>query len=287
MNSFLSIWGVSIGILIVTFVLAVLFQRFASRLIKRNSAAIKSDPTNYKFLKHTLTALIYIVGISWALHRIEYFRTIAGSLLAGAGILAVAVGFASQQALGNVISGVFIVVFKPFKIGDRLTVRDTLRGLVEDITLRHTVIRDMENRRIVIPNSVMSSEVIVNADLLDNRVCRFVEIAISYESDIEKARKIMMEEAMAHPTRIDGRSEEQLERGAPELPVKVVLLGDSGVTLRAWVWAPDHQSGFQMHCDLLETIKMRFDSAGIEIPFPHRTIVYKKDIQQKPDETST
>jgi len=71
-------------------------------------------------------------------------------MLAGAGILAVAVGFASQAALSNIISGVFVVIFKPFRVGDRLKINE-LTGVVEDITLRHTVIRDLENKRIIIP----------------------------------------------------------------------------------------------------------------------------------------
>jgi len=98
-------------------------------------------------------------------------RALASSFLAGAGILAVAVGFASQHALGNIISGVFIVIFKPFRVTDRVKLRE-LTGVVEDITLRHTIIRDFENKRIIIPNFLISEEIIVNSNFEDDRICK-------------------------------------------------------------------------------------------------------------------
>lgn len=96
--------------------------------------------------------------MSWAVYETNALRTVATSLLAGAGILAVAVGFASQQALSNIVSGIMIVIFKPFRVNDRLNIGTTFNGIVEDITLRHTVIRDFENKRIIVPNMVISQE---------------------------------------------------------------------------------------------------------------------------------
>ncbi len=270
---------VSLGIIVFTFIAAYLFQRFFNRFILNSTRLLKNDPTNYKFLKHVLVSIIYVVGFSMAIYRIEYLQVLASSLLAGAGILAVAVGFASQAALSNVISGLFIIVFKPYRINDRVTVKDNLRGIVEDITLRHTVIRDFENRRIIIPNTVMSEEVIVNADMADEKVCRFVEIGISYDSDVKKAKQIMREEVVKHPMHIDARTPEQVEKGKDEAEVRVIGLGESSVNLRAWAWAANQAEGFNMHCDLLESIKERFDAEGIEIPFPYRTVVFKNAIE--------
>lgn len=263
------------AIITITFLLAYLFRRFFNLFILDSTRIVKNDPTNYKFLKHVISTMIYLIGISLAVYRIEPLRAVASSLLAGAGILAVAVGFASQAALSNIISGIFIIVYKPFRVNDRITIRDTLRGVVEDITLRHTIIRDFENKRIVIPNAVMSEEVIVNADLNEEKICRFVEVGISYDSDVSKAKRIMQEEAMKHPLHIDNRSEEKIAEGQEEISTRVISFGDSSVNLRAWVWAANQADGFEMHCDLLESIKARFDAEGIEIPFPYRTLVFK------------
>lgn len=267
--------GVFIGIIIATIIIASIFSRLFGRFIKKSSIIIRNDPTNYQFLRHSITAVIYLIGFGMAVYAMPNLRGVANSLLAGAGILAIAVGFASQQALSNVVSGVFIVVFKPFRVNDRLIIRNTLNGVVEDITLRHTVIRDFNNRRIIIPNNIISEEVIINADFNDDKICKWVEIGISYDSDIDKARQIMQEEALHHPMRIDNRTPEQIEKGVPELLVRLIALGDFAVTLRAYVWAKDNADAFAMGCDLLESIKKRFDREGIEIPFPYRTLVFK------------
>jgi len=263
-----------VAILAGTILLAIIVKRAFSEFIKRSSGELDNDPTNYKFLQHALVAVIYLSGFSFAFWNIPLLQHIAQTALAGAGILAIAVGFASQQALGNVISGIFIVMFKPYRINDRILVRTDLRGIVEDINLRHTVIRNFENQRIIIPNSVISNEVLVNSNFEDDKICKFVDIGISYSSDIDLARKIITEEAEAHPHCIDNRTPEDIKNGIPKVTVRVVMFAESSVNLRAWVWAADPQSAFVMGCDLNESIKKRFDADGIVIPFPQRTISY-------------
>lgn len=278
MNIEFTLFATFLGIIAATLLVAFLFNRFFKRFIARSSLVMRNDPTNYHFLMHTVSAVIYIVGFSWAVFMLPSMRTIASSLLAGAGILAVAVGFASQHALSNLISGMFIVIFKPFRVNDRLKIRDKLSGVVEDITLRHTVIRDFENRRIIIPNAVISEEVIINSDITEDKICKWLEIGISYDSDIDRARAIMTEEALNHPLQMDNRTPEQIAEGVPEVMVRVISLGEYSVTLRAYIWAANNADAWAMGCDLMESIKKRFDAEGIEIPFPYRTLVYKRDM---------
>lgn len=267
--------GVFFAIILTTVIIAAIFSRVVGRFIRRSSILIKNDPTNYQFLRHFLTGIIYLVGFSMAVYTMPNLRAVANSLLAGAGILAVAVGFASQHALSNVVSGVFIVIFKPFRVNDRIEIRNELLGVVEDITLRHTVIRDFKNRRIIIPNAIISEEFIVNSNFEDDKICKWIEIPISYDSDIDQARALMQDEAMQHPLHVDVRTPEEIEAGAPEIRVRVIAIQDSGILLRAYVWAGNAASGWAMYCDLLESIKKRFDREGIEIPYPHHSLVYK------------
>lgn len=269
-----SYYGLAVGILVGTLILAALVGRFFRSLIKRSTDEMKNDPTNYLFLRHLIVGVIYLVGIGVAVYTVPELRGLASSLLAGAGILAVAVGFASQHALSNVISGMFIVIFKPFRVNDRITVRD-MGGVIEDITLRHTVIRNFENRRIIIPNSLISDEILVNADFGDGKICKWIEVSISYESNIDLAKQIMREEAMAHPLLIDNRNAEQIDAGEPQVMVRLLALQDSGILLRAWAWTEGQADSFVLGCDLYESIKKRFDREGIEIPYPHRTVVQK------------
>ncbi|HKK26054.1 MAG TPA: mechanosensitive ion channel family protein [Gracilimonas sp.] len=265
------------SIIFLTIIVASVTTRIINLMIKRTEEAEDNeDVTNLVFFKRSVIVLIYITGFSFAIYMVPQLRVIAASLLAGAGLLAVAVGFASQAALSNVIGGLFIVIFKPYKIGDRILVRTDLNGVVEDINLRHTVIRNFENKRIIIPNSVISNEVVINSNYEDNQICKFINMGISYDSDIDLAKEIMRDEVEKHPLSVDARTDEQKEAGEPRVPVRVIMMGDSSVNLRAWSWANNPPDAFVMECDLLESIKKRFDKEGIEIPFPHRTLVYKE-----------
>jgi len=262
---------------IVIVVVTVIVARISKRLFKRfvvSNTTEDDDLTNYKFIEHSLSTIIYLIGFSFAIWNIPDLEHIAQSLVAGAGILAIAVGFASQQALGNIISGLFIVIYKPYVINDRITLRTDLRGVVEDISLRHTVIRNFENQRIIIPNSVISNEVLINSNFSDTQICRFIDVGISYSSDIDLAKKIIAEEIENHPLNIDVRTPEDINQGVPRVTVRLISLMDSSVTIRGWAWANNANDAFVLQCDLLESIKKRFDKEGIVIPFPQRTISF-------------
>ena len=264
-----------LSILLATLILVWLFRRSYFRLLHLRATHDEYDPTNYKFLGHLLTALFYIIGFSFAIYTFPPLRTLATSLLAGAGILAVAVGFASQAALSNIVSGLFIVIFKPFRVNDRVMIRDTLSGIVEDITLRHTVIRNFENRRIVVPNSIISNEVLTNSDFGETKVCRFLEFTIALDSNVDKAKEIVSSQIRVHEFYFDNRTQEEKENGTPEVTVRVINIDANGVRIRGWAWAENSPKSFVMFCDLLESIKKAFDAEGIEIAYPHRVTIAK------------
>lgn len=273
----LDTFGIPLVIILLTFLMAYLVDLFFKRLIQKSTEEMKNDPTNYKFFRHAVRAILYITGISIAIYTMPSLRVLANSLLAGAGVLAVAVGFASQHALGNIISGIFIVIFKPFRVNDRLSLGE-LTGIVEDITLRHTVIRDFQNRRIIIPNSKISDEIIINADFVDDKICKWIEIGIGYDSDIEKAKEIVKNQIISHPLSIDNRTPKETKEGMEIATVKVIELGEFSVNLRGFAWARNSADAFNMRCDLLESIKLQFNQENIDIPFPHRTLIYKDNL---------
>ena len=274
---------ISIGIiLLVTAIAATISAKLFNRAIKNSETEEgHHDLTNLKFLKRGATVLIYMIGLGIAIYLVPPLKGIAKGMFASAGLVAIAIGFAAQQALGNIISGIFIVVFKPYKIGDRILVRTDLSGVVEDINLRHTVIKNFENKRIIIPNSVISDEVVINSNYTDSRIIKWIDMSISYDSDIDLARQIMQEEIAAHPNFIDMRSQEQISDGEPLVPVRLISFGDSSVNLRGWAWAEKPSKGFVLGTDLNESIKKRFDKEGIEIPYPYRQIVHKESKSDK------
>lgn len=257
--------GLFFGTLALTLIIGWLFNRLLYRIIKNSTQIMQNDPTNYKFFRRVITVLIYTVGFSIAIYMIPGMRTLAQSLLAGAGILALAAGFASQHALSNILSGMFIVLFKPFRIGDRLQIRD-LSGKVEDITLRHTVIRDYQNKRIIVPNTVISDEILINADFTADGSCSWIDISIGYEADLDLAKKLLSEEVNQHPLLIDKRSQAQKTAGAPKANVRVVSLANYAISLRAWAWAKDATDAFEIQCDVYENIIRKYAAEGIPMP---------------------
>jgi small-conductance mechanosensitive channel len=260
----------------ITIVVSFLFRLFIKASERRLMKKEGYDLTGYSFLKHIINSLIYIIGISTALVQVPELKIVGHSLLAGAGVASLVLGLASQQALSNIMSGILIVIFKPFRINDRITIRENVTGIVEDINLRQVVIRDFENNRIIIPNSVIGSELIVNAHISDNKSCKFIDVGIGYSSDVERALEIMKEEVTKHPLHIDNRTAEEKKNHLPVAIARVIGLGESSVNLRCWAWSQNAADGYIMECDLLQSIKKRFDIEGIEIPFPQRTVTVKK-----------
>lgn len=268
---------ITIVIIVSLSVVAKILRRLLKRYFEKENHYGSKDQTNYLFLKNAVNFVVFILGLFLIFYTIPSLRALGITLFASAGIFAAVLGFASQQAFSNIIGGIFIVIFKPFRVQDIIQVGDSIWGLVEDITIRHTVIRSFENRRYIIPNSTMSSETILNSSIEDSRVCIFLEMGISYDSDVEKAFQIMQEEGLKHKYFIDHRTEEEIAEGLPPINCRIIGFGDSSVNLRAYIWAPDPLKGFDLKTDLYLAVKKRFDAEGIEIPFPYRTIVYKNE----------
>lgn len=252
------------------------FKRSINRKIQN-----KYDPTSFKFLRYVAVTTIYFLGILFGLLAFPSLRGVAQTALGGAGVIAIVIGVASQEALANLVGGVFIISFKPFRVGDLIKVTDTMVGTVTDITLRHTIIRNFENKMIVIPNSIINKEKLVNYNLGELKCCERIEIGISYDSDIELAKKIMREECENHPLILDNRSIFDKEMNLPIVKTAVISLNDFSITVRAWAWGRRFEDCFELKIAVLESIKNRFDKEGVEIPFPYRTIVMKEKKEVK------
>lgn len=261
-------------VIIFTIIVATIASSWFKRSLTRRLAN-KQDTTNFKFLRYVVVIAIYFIGALFCLLAIPSLHAVAQTALGGAGIIALVVGISSQEALSNLIGGFFIISFKPFKIGDIIQLSDTQIGRVADITLRHTVIRTFTNRMIVIPNSIINKEKLVNLDLIESTCCEYVEMGISYDSDVKLAKKIMQEECEKHPLIIDNRTEQDKQDGKPKIRIAVVALEDSAVVIRVWAWAKNFSHSIAIKRDLFESVKARFDAEGVEIPFPYRTIVVK------------
>lgn len=262
----------------VAIVLGRILRFFIGQSVKGASHKIKVDPTKYSFVKNAVEFIVYVIAIIIIFNSIPRLKDYGTALFASAGVLAAIVGFASQSAFSNIISGIFIVIFKPFSVGDRIRVGQLYQGDVEDITLRHTVIRDFENKRIVMPNTVISNETIVNSTLSDDKLCILLEVVISFSSSVDTAMRIIQQESLKHPLCLDNRTTQEKKENKPQVIVRLIAFTDLGVQLRAYVWAKDPAESFILRCDLNKSIKERFDKEGIEFAAAQRTILVNDTI---------
>lgn len=265
-------------IIVCTIVLNRLIRWTIHRLMVGDSRGLNVDHTKFAFFKNAISLFIWIIAGITIIYTIPAFRSLALTLFTGAGLLVAIAGFAAQKAFANIISGVFIVIFRPFRVGDQIKVGDNYYGTVEDITLRHTVIVNFENKRVIIPNASISEDTVINDTITEPKVCRHILVGISYDSDVDLAIRIIQEVAEAHPLFYDNRTQAEKKKGIPAVQVRLIDFGDFSVNLKAFVWTKDPVLVFEMHSDINRQIKKRFDREGIEIPFPYRTIVYKKDL---------
>ncbi len=267
-------------VVIGAFVAERIIRKLLRRVYLRSNQGYE-DRTRYRFLRNATRFIVTLLAGASIIYIVPSFKHLAVTLFAGAGILVAILGLATQRAFSNIISGIFIVGFKPFRVGDVIKVGAIDSGVVEDITLRHTVIVTFENRRVIIPNAVISDDVIVNSSITDEATCEFVEVRVSYESDLDRAMAILQEACAAHPDCIDKRTPEEDKRGQHKVIVRVIRLDESAVVLRAYAWAKEPAIARMMHYDLNRTIKLHFDQEGIIIPYPQRT-VHMKAIAAQP-----
>lgn len=187
-----------------------------------------------------------------------------GAALAGLGVVGIAIGFAAQDTLANVIAGFMIFWDKPFGLGDWITVEQKY-GMVTNITLRTTRIRTRSNTFIVIPNKTIIDEMIVNHSKHgESRID--IPVGIAYKESIDEARNVLLKAVSS----IDGVMSE------PEPDVVIDELGDSSVNMRVRVWVEIAEREKPVFFQCIEACKKALDEAGIEIPFPQRDVHMKK-----------
>jgi len=220
-----------------------------------------------RFVFNIMRTLICLAGALLMIGQLPQLSSVVQTILAGSGILVLAVSLSAQESLNNIISGLFITLFKPFEVGDRVTmIGADITGNIEDITLRHTIIKTFTNTRIVVPNATMNKEIVENSHLIDTRASAFVDVTVSYASDIDKAIAIMAEVIGSHPAFLDRRTDEE-KAAVPKVQVYVRELGSTGIALRANMWTRTVDENFSACSDVRLRIKKEFDAAGIEIPY--------------------
>ncbi len=260
-NEYLVPFGINLVIAILVFYIGRAVARAIVRAIGKIGERANMDESLLKFLTDLAYALLLMIVIIAALERLGVKTTAAIAVL---GAMGLAVGLAMQGSLGNFASGVMIILFKPYKVGDIVSVAGETGG-VESIKVFNTVLVTPDNRQIMIPNGQITSGKIENLTVRGERRID-LEVGIGYDDDI-KAAKQTLEQILAADDRI---------LKEPGAQVAVASLGDNSVNLvvRPWVKVADY---WDVRFDTIETIKRTFDDKGISFPYPQRDVhLYKQ-----------
>lgn len=244
---------ISLIIIVTSFAVKIadrMLQNYIPRVVDR--VEVRLDETAQLMIRRLVSALIYIVGLMLIIFQIPQLHNLAVAMLASAGIAGLAIGFAAKDSLSNFISGIFMVVFQPFRVGDYVDFRGDY-GEVEDLTLRHTVIRTWDNRRIIVPNSIMSTESIINWSIREPEITWTVEFDIAKIEDIDRAREIILQTARGNSRVLKDR----------EIKVLLTSSKHSELILKLYVHVPGREVAQEIGCDIREAALKEFDKVGI------------------------
>ena len=207
------------------------------------------------------SAVVWVAAVTVAFTLAGYGAFLSAFAVFGSA-LALAVGFAAQDLLGNFVAGVFILKDKPFQVGDWIQWNGNT-GRVEDIDLRVSRIRTFDNEQITVPNGDLANSAVTNPVAYETLRQKFV-FGIGYDDDIGEATDIILEEAEAHS--------DILEEPGPS--VRLVELGGSDVGLQSrwWIDDPDRGDFVRVRSEYVTAVKEAFDEAGIDIPYVHRQL---------------
>ncbi len=256
LNDYVIPWGIRIVLALAIFFIGKAIARSIADFTKKPMEKSGMDEMLVKFLNTLIYSVLLIAVVLAAVDQIGINIT---SLLAIVGAAGLAVGLALKDSLSNFAAGVMIIIFRPFKIGDFINAGSSA-GTVDEIGLFCTLMRTPDNQRIIMPNSAVIGGTIINVNTLGTRRVDLV-IGISYDDNIGQARDIILGIIDADPRVLKD----------PAAGVAVAELADSSVNfnVRPWVKAEDY---WAVRADLLETIKLSLDQAGISIPYPQSDV---------------
>ncbi len=248
-------------IVVVFYLLSIVAGKAAKRAFSKST---HFSTLLREFLVLSARRLVLFIGFFVALSALEIN---IGPVLAIIGAAGFVIAFALQNSLSNFASGLLMLMYRPFDIGDMIQVAGTL-GKVESMSLLSTQLRTPDNQLVIVPNNSVWGDVIINVTGITQRRVDLV-FGIGYSDDIDKAQKILEEIVQGH----------ELVLKEPEYKVKLHELADSSVNFicRPWVRPDDY---WDVYWDITREVKRRFDAEGVSIPFPQRDVhLYQEAIE--------
>jgi len=267
-NGTISAYGIEISTLTILLALGVLFlgyfgNKMSNILIERAVSRRDGYPHAAVAGKKLTAYLIYPLTV---LGVLGVFGFPLSALGAAVGLIGLGVSFALKDMIANFFSGILILATRPFKVGDQIEV-DNEQGTVQDIKIRATDVKTYDGRKVIVPNSKLYNDTVINNTAYDER--RFdVIVGIGYEEDIEEAKELA--EASLE--------ESDTVESDPKPQVLVSELGGSSVNLKLRGWTkPSKASLVASSSEVTQKVKEKYDDNGIDIPYPIRTVFMEGD----------
>ncbi len=252
----LAAYGLKVIAAILILIIGLWLAKKARALFVKVLTDREVDVTLVKFFANILHGAVVVFVAIAAIGKLGIETTSLAAVVASAGL---AIGLALQGSLSNFASGVLLILFKPFKVGDTVKAGSEM-GVVVEVGLLATELKTLDNIKMILPNSTILNGPIANFSANSTRRIDMT-IGVGYSDDLNKAKQILVDLIAA---------DERILK-EPEPQVMVANLGDSSVdfVVRPWVNTPDFWS---VKCDLTKKIKETFDAEGIHIPFPQRDV---------------
>ena len=220
-----------------------------------------------KYLLQIIRLIIFILCLSEMLEAIDPELNMRSILLRGSALVVAILGFAAQPVISAVMSGLLISIHKPFEIGDRVIIDGAATGVVEDITLRHTVIAIYDGFRVIIPNSELNSRVVTNTSYrMKDRRGIHLSYSVSYETDVQKAMDVIRDCVAASPYTLSVENNGIHEDSSP---VYFFKFDSSALILETTIWVARETDGCKAITDVNTRVLNAFRRYGIEIPYQY------------------
>jgi len=248
--------GPNILAAIAIFVIGRWLVKWISFLIKKAFVKVEMDETLIRFLEKFIYYILIVAVILAAADQVGIKTTSFLAILGAAGL---AIGLALKDSLSNFASGVMLILFKPFKVGDAVTAAG-VSGSVQRIDIVNTVIHTWDNQKVIVPNSKITADIITNINANPTRRIDLV-IGISYDDDVKEAKAIL-EDIIQADTRI-------LSDPAPKVAFSELGASSLDLVVRPWVKTEEY---WDVRFDLIQKIKYIFDEKGFSFPFPQQDV---------------
>ncbi len=250
-------FAIGLVVLAIGMILSKIIAKTFSKIALKSSNDIHVQLVTQKII-------FWSLGFGVILITLDTMGVNLTAVVATAGFLTVAVGFAAQTAFSNIISGIFLLFDKPFVIGEGVQIGQ-VSGVVTSLDLLSTKIRRWDNVYVRIPNSTLLTETIQN---LNRHNIRRIDIpvGIAFKEDVKVARNVILEAVKSYSNVLE----------EPEATVYIDAFGESGFNFIIRAWIPTNVF-LQAKSEIIEIVKTKLDESKIEIPFPHRTLFLREN----------